>query len=75
MLVALDDELFRTYAPWLTRFVRNTSATTRRLPLTLWLLRIAAQAAAERRNARIRADNLKLDRRLETTLAFSGQHE
>jgi preprotein translocase subunit SecA len=75
MLVALDDELFRTFAPWLTRFVRNASATTRRLPLTLWLLRVAAQTAAERRNARIRADNLKLDRRLEKTLAFSGQHD
>ena len=27
------------------------------------------------RNARVRRDNLKLDRRLEKTLAFSGQHE
>jgi hypothetical protein len=38
-------------------------------------VRSTAQAAAERRNARIRADNLKYDRRLEATLAFSGKHE
>jgi hypothetical protein len=41
----------------------------------LMLLRRVAQAAAERHNARIRRDNLRLDRRLEKTLAFSGQHE
>jgi hypothetical protein len=41
----------------------------------LRLLRFSAQLAAERHNARIRRDNLKLDRRLEKTLAFSGQHE
>ena len=74
-LVSLEDELFRTYAPWLTRFARNSGDAVRQSPWLLWLLRFAAQAAAEQRNARVRADNLKLDRRLEKTLAFSGQHE
>jgi len=75
MLVSLQDELFLTYAPWLTRFALNSGTWVQRSPLTLAMLRIAAQAAAERRNARVRADTLKLDRRLEKTLAFSGQAE
>jgi len=75
MLVSLEDELFRTYAPWFTRLARNSSSAVRNSTWMLRLLRIAAQAAAERRNARVRRDNLKLDRRLEKTLAFSGQHE
>jgi len=74
-LVSLEDELFLTYAPWLTRFVRNSGPGVRASARALWLLRVAAQAAAERRNARVRADTLKLDRRLEKTLAFSGQSE
>ena len=75
MLVSLDDELFRIYAPWLTRLARNVLPPTWHSAALLWALRIAAQSAAERRNARIRAGNLKLDRRLEKTLAFSGRHE
>ena len=75
MMVALDDELFRIYAPWLTRFARNALGPAWQSTALLWLLRVAAQSAAERRNARIRSDNLRLDRRLEKTLAFSGQHE
>ncbi|MCC6531965.1 MAG: prepilin peptidase [Burkholderiales bacterium] len=75
MLVSLEDELFRTYAPALTRFARAAAAPVRDSRAFLRLVRIAAQAAAERRNARVRRDNLKLDRRLEKTLAFSGRHE
>lgn len=74
-LVALDDELFRIHAPWVTGYARNCGETLGRSRWMLALLRLAAQAAAERHNARIRHDNLKLDRRLEKTLAFSGQHE
>ena len=74
-LVSLEDELFRTYAPRLTRFVQGMSASGLSSAVALALLRIASQAAAERHNARVRSDNLKLDRRLEKTLAFSGQHE
>jgi preprotein translocase subunit SecA len=75
MLVSLEDELFGTHAPWLTRFARNCGDTVGRSRGMLALLRLVAQAAAERHNARIRRDNLRLDRRLEKTLAFSGQHE
>ena len=75
VLVSLDDELFRIYAPWLTRVARDALAQVLPSPALLWALRVAAQSAAERRNARIRSDNLRLDRRLEKTLAFSGQHE
>ena len=75
MLVSLDDELFRIYAPGLTRLARNALPPARGSAALLWALRVAAQSAAERRNARIRTDNLKLDQRLEKTLAFSGQHE
>ena len=75
MLVSLDDELFRIYAPWLTRLARNALPPAWRSAALLWALRVVAQSAAERRNAHIRADNLKLDRRLEKTLAFSGQRE
>jgi preprotein translocase subunit SecA len=74
-LVALDDELFRTHAPWLTRFAANCGDTFGRSRWMLRLLRFSAQRAAEKHNARIRRDNLRLDRRLEKTLAFSGQHE
>ena len=74
-MVSLEDELFRTNAPWLTRSLAGLGGESMRSPWALWLLRSVAQAAAERRNARIRADNLKYDRRLEATLAFSGKHE
>ncbi len=74
-LVSLEDELFLPYAPWLNRLARNTTAPIRNSRWMLRLLRLTAQAAAERRNARVRSDNLKLDRRLEKTLAFSGKHE
>ncbi|RPI43730.1 MAG: prepilin peptidase, partial [Betaproteobacteria bacterium] len=50
-LVSLEDELFRTYAPWLTRFGRNSGEALGQSPWLLWLLRVVAQAAAERRNA------------------------
>jgi len=74
-IVSLEDELFRTNAPWLTRFLAGLGGASICSPSVLWILRHMAQTTAERRNARIRADNLKFDRRLETTLAFSGKHE
>ena len=54
---------------------RAVTADGKPLPGGRYTLRLTAQAAAERRNARVRSDNLKLDRRLEKTLAFSGKHE
>jgi len=75
MLVSLEDELFRTYSPWLTRFAANSGSAVRASPWLLRLLQQTSQAAAERRNGRIRNDNLKLDRRLEKTLGFAGRSE
>jgi preprotein translocase subunit SecA len=75
LLVALDDELFSTYAARLAAALRACGPGVLRSRLLLALLQRTAQRAAEQRNARIRRDNLRLDRRLEKTLAFSGQHE
>ncbi len=75
MLVSLEDELFRTYAPGFTRLMRNSGAAVRSSAWFLRLLQASAQGAAERRNARVRNDNLKLDRRLEKTLGFAGRSE
>jgi hypothetical protein len=75
MLVSLEDELFRTYSPWLTRLASRAGSLVRASPWLLRLLQASSQAAAERRNARVRNDNLKLDRRLEKTLGFAGQGE
>jgi preprotein translocase subunit SecA len=72
-IVSLDDEI-AFYAPrwrWLAeRFVRPDGS------LPTWIARFAierAQSAAERTHARARADLLKLDEQLESTLAFSGR--
>ena len=74
-IVALEDEI-ASYAPrwmWLTaRFVRPDRS------LPPWIARLAigrAQRAAERTHARARADLLKYDEQLESTLAFSGRGE
>ena len=74
-IVSLEDEI-ASYAPrwmWLTaRFVRPDGS------LPLWIARFAigrAQGAAERTHARARADLLKFDQQLESTLAFSGRGE
>ena len=74
-IVSLEDEI-ALYAPrwmWLTaRFVRADGS------LPLWIARFTirrAQGAAERSHARARADLLKFDEQLESTLAFSGRGE
>jgi preprotein translocase subunit SecA len=74
-IVSLEDEI-ASYAPrwtWLTaRFVRPDGS------LPPWIARWAigrAQRAAERTHARARADLLRYDEQLESTLAFSGQGE
>ena len=74
-IVSLEDEI-AAYAPrwtWLTsRFVRPDGS------LPSWLARLAvrrAQRAAERSNSRARADLLRFDDQLESTLAFSGRGE
>jgi preprotein translocase subunit SecA len=75
--VALDDELFRTQAPHLTRWLQARAATAPAgLPAwaTEWLRRVA-QSAAERRHAEVRMQTLKQDRQLSRLLAFSGRGE
>jgi preprotein translocase subunit SecA len=74
-IVSLEDEI-AAYAPrwrWLaTRFARPDGS------LPLWIARFAigrAQRAAERTHRRARADLMRFDEQLESTLAFSGKRE
>ena len=71
-IVALDDELFVTQAPRLTRWLARRG---RVLPIEVWLLRRVAQLFAERRNRDARASTLKQDRRFARLLAFAGRGE
>jgi len=74
-LTSVEDDLFRTNVPWLVRFASGLGGGTQRPAWLAGWLRRAAQRVAERRNYRIRAANLKHDRQLEKTLAFSGRQE
>jgi len=75
-IVSLDDEIFTVYAPLATRLVRRLIESGRRIPPFVYVgLRLLAQFSAERRNAYVRVQNLKLDRRLDRVLAFSGRGE
>jgi preprotein translocase subunit SecA len=74
-MASLEDEI-GSYAP---RWVRLAALFTR--PdgaVPLWIARWAigwAQRAAERAHERARADLLRFDEQLESTLAFSGRRE
>lgn len=69
-IVALDDELFRRFAPWLTwACLRLPFAPLHRL------LPLRAQQRAEAENAKIRREQTKVDRQLERALAFTGPSE
>ena len=71
-LFSLEDELFTRYVPYLCRPIAALArAGTVAAPLRALLVRLA-QNVAERRNARIRIDTLKQDRKLQSMLAFSG---
>ncbi|MGE0222143.1 MAG: preprotein translocase subunit SecA [Acetobacteraceae bacterium] len=75
-IVSLEDDLYTVHAPRLTHLVRQLAgrhASLSRLAHD-WLRR-TAQNSAERRNAYVRVQNLKEDRRLEQVLAFSGRGE
>jgi preprotein translocase subunit SecA len=74
-ITSIEDEIV-SYAPWwrwlATRFARPDGS------LPLWIARVAigrAQRAAERTHRRARADLLRFDEQLESTLAFSGRRE
>jgi preprotein translocase subunit SecA len=75
-IVALDDELFTTHAPWLVRALApSVNAGRRRARLALMLLRAVAQCNAEARNRAAREASLKNDRRHARLLAFAGRGE
>ncbi|MBW8844933.1 MAG: hypothetical protein JF607_08190 [Burkholderiales bacterium] len=76
-LVAFDDELFITQAPWLTRCLRDWAATRggglsgRAIEWLRW----TAQGVAEARNREVRMQTLRHDRELARMLAFTGRGE
>jgi len=74
--VSLEDELFRTHAPRLTGLLAGAFAGTGRVP-TAWgrALRVVAQGAAERRNARVRKRTLEGEKHKDRSLAFAGVGE
>jgi preprotein translocase subunit SecA len=75
-IVSLDDEIFSVFVPQATRLMRRLGRDKAALPVdpSQWL-RLLAQHFAERRSAQLRMLNLKLDRRLDDMLAFSGGGE
>ena len=77
-IVALDDEIFRVHAAPLVALGQRLGLAREGRCGPAWLLaalRWLAQARAERQDSRIRRATLKMDRRLEKTLAFTGRHE
>lgn len=70
-IVAMDDDLFRHYAPyWLLQFASHTTVQSDRT--YFWLRRISQQRA-EKQNAMIRYQTIDHDLQIERMLAFSGQ--
>jgi len=75
-IVSLEDEIYMVYAPGATRLVKRLVKIGAKVPAALYEgLRRLAQFRAERRSAYVRMQNLKLDRRLDRALAFSGRGE
>jgi preprotein translocase subunit SecA len=72
-IVALDDDLFVTYAPALARALARRR--TELMGHELWLLRRVAQSTAERRARALRDESLRQDRRSAQLLAFAGRGE
>ncbi len=67
-VVALDDDLFRRFAPGVCRVVGRGW-----VPLGLRWLRVRAQGAASRGNARQRRRQVTEDERMEKGLGFTGR--
>jgi preprotein translocase subunit SecA len=75
-IVSLEDEIYMVHAPGASRLVKRLSENGAKVPAALCeALRRLAQSRAERRSAHVRVQNLKLDRRLDRVLAFSGRGE
>jgi len=70
-IVAMDDELFRLFAPvWLLKLAHRSAGRTEKL---YFFLRRISQVRAEKQNAEIRYQTIDQDREIEKMLAFSGQ--
>src|SRR5262249_509683 len=74
-IVSLEDEIFLVHAPVATRSLRWLSRYGLSETVLHDVLRWLAQRQVERHNSYIRTQNLRLDRRLDRTLAFSGRGE
>ena len=75
-IVSLEDDLLTAYAPRPTAFVRRLRQRGVHVPEAAYqVIRWLAQASAERRGAELRMQNLKMDQRMDQTLAFSGPGE
>ncbi len=75
-IVSLEDEIFTVYARAVTQLVTRLRQGGAGLPAVVYgTLRWIAQFRAERRGGYLRVQNLKLDRRLDRVLAFSGRGE
>jgi preprotein translocase subunit SecA len=75
-IVSLEDEIYAVFAPTPTRLVAQIVRRYGLAPAWVYgALRRVAQFRAERRSAHMRTQNLRLDRRLDRILAFSGRGE
>ncbi len=72
VIVSLDDEIFKTFAPRAASLFQRLPHSG---PRTAALLRRVAQGEAERRAASARVQNLRLDLHTDSVLAFSGSGE
>jgi preprotein translocase subunit SecA len=75
-IISLEDEIFAVFAAAPTRLAARLYRRGTRLPALVYdALRAIAQFRAERRGAHMRVNTLRLDRRLDRILAFSGRGE
>ncbi|PDT74301.1 preprotein translocase subunit SecA [Bradyrhizobium sp. C9] len=75
-IVSLDDDIFMIHAATAAQVIRKLVGASVDVPLGIYqALRSFAQFQAERRHGYVRVQNLRLDRRLDRLLAFSGRGE
>ncbi|WP_453951595.1 preprotein translocase subunit SecA [Bradyrhizobium sp. USDA 377] len=75
-IVSLQDDVFMIHAGSMTRVIARLVGSRIPVPLRFYQsLRWLAQFQAERRHGYVRVQNVKLDRRLDRVLAFSGRGE
>jgi preprotein translocase subunit SecA len=75
-IVSLEDEIYTTYAPFATGLLRWLGTGRKTPPAFFYAaLRWLAQDRAERQAVHVRGQTLKLDRRLDQVLAFTGRGE